>query len=307
MPVVTVYTSQIQREHTARHSRCRGSSFDTHACSAGSSVYSLSPILTAVWAGHDVAVRGGRRDHVMAERDGVLVMGHYSSPHPLVGTVVIIPVPCLLPPGVIQVLRVDRARFDLGEAHGSGCGVGLDVVCCVVQVGHGCHGIHGSRHGRGRDGFRFLYAGVGDLVGRRVVVWDVREDKGVIPDLQLLLGLRLLLGQSFIAVAPTDWVTGIVPAAPLLLVLFHLSPKHSLAWRDEGEPGRLELRGEQGSEDGRRARVVAGEAAIVGLGHVLLGTRDGVERFQSIGCPSQKHILDGDRGLNGQVFLTPVG
>ena len=69
--------------------------------------------------------------------------------------------------------------------------------------------------------------------------------------------------------------------------MLHLSNIHALIGGDEGESRRLELRCEERGEDGGGAGVVGGEAAVVGLRHVLLGTGYGVKCLQSIRCPPQ--------------------
>ena len=103
---------------------------------------------------HDVAVGGRAGDHGRHKRHGVLpphVKGH----HPLVDAVIIVPVPSFLST-VVEV--VARARLHLGES------LVLHVLCgCVVEVGHGRHGVHGSSHGGWGDGFGLLDAGGREL------------------------------------------------------------------------------------------------------------------------------------------------
>lgn len=184
--------------------------------------------LTTVRSGHDIAVRWGPGDHGRNKGHRVLrPSAHvWENPPSLVSAVIVISVPCLLS-AVVEVVWVDGARLHLGEP-----GVLLHMVCSVVQIRHGGHGVHGSRHGRGRDGFRFLDTGVRDLICTRVVIGDLGKNKRPVHvSCDLLL---TLLGESLIAVAAAGWVAGVVTAAPVLLML-HVSYKRSFARGDEGK------------------------------------------------------------------------
>lgn len=192
--------------------------------------------------------------------------------HPsLVCTVVIVPVTTLLP-GMVQVMGRNCTRLQFGEPL---------VLHVIVEVGHSGHGVHGSCHGRRGNGFGLFNTGWWKLACR-FVVWNLREDKCTVH-------VDLLLRKGFVAIAAADGITWVVAATALFPsdLVFHLTTKHTLIGRDEWKPRRLELGSEQWSEDGRRARVVGWEAAVVWWGHVLLGARNGVESLQSICCPPQ--------------------
>ena len=182
--------------------------------------------------------------------------------HPsLVCTVVIVPVTTLLS-GMIQVMGRNCTRLQFGKSL---------VLHVVVEVGHCSHGIHGSCHGRRRNGFGLFNTGWWKLACR-FVVWNLREDK-------CSVHVDLLLRKSFVAITAADRVTWVVTATALFSsnLVLHLTTKHTFVWRDERKARRLKLGCEQWSKDGRRARVVGWEAAVVGWGHVLLGARNGVE------------------------------
>lgn len=60
----------------------------------------------------------------------------------------------------------------------------------------------------------------------RLVVRDLREDKGTVHD--------LLLRKSFVAIAATDWITGVVSTTALFAgyLVLHLAAEHTFVWRN---------------------------------------------------------------------------
>ena len=167
-------------------------------------------------SGHDIAVRGGGGDHGGHEGHG---MATHMVRHPiLMGTVVVVPVPPVLP-GVVEVVGVHRAGLQLGES------LVVHMLRCIVEVGHGGYGVHRCRHGGRGNGLGFLDAGGRELV-RRVVVRYVREDKGPVHRPP-----NLLLWESLVAVAAADGVARVgAPATALLTghLVLHLPAKHAL-------------------------------------------------------------------------------
>jgi hypothetical protein len=201
------------------------------------------------------------------------------SPHVWRQTIVVISVPTLFPTSMVQIVRVDCPRLHLWEPH---CRLHV-----VVEIRHGGHGVHRSCHGRRRNRFRLLNTG---LLETRVVRRNLRENKRSLHG-PSHLRLSWLLGEGLVAVASTDGVTGVTASPAPLLLVFHVPAKHLLAGGHEVEPGTLELGGEERCKNGRGARVVRWEAAMVWLGHVLLRAGNGVECLQSIGCSPQQYVL----------------
>ena len=189
--------------------------------------------LTTRSSSHDIAVRWRPRNHVMSKMHWLLAphvrRQSPTSSSPLVSTIVVIPVPSLFSPSssssVVEIVGVNGPGLHLGESH---CRLHV-----VVEVRHGGHGVHGSSHGRRRHRLRLLDVG---LLESMVVCRDVREDKGPLHGSAHLLLLVGLLRESLVAVAATDWVTGVATSPSSLLLVLHVPSKHPLTGRDQGKP-----------------------------------------------------------------------